>query len=136
MESHLGKYDKLVLGLALLFSLIDERNDCVTADALKKAIALGEYFRSHAERIYSLATSKYTPLAKLLLKKLPIFKEGYFSVNQVYKKCWSGLTDKDSIEIAINELLEHGYIKVRKVEVKNGRPPSPSYLIHPSVFTD
>jgi len=136
LEAHLGKYDKLICSLSLIYSLVEGETESISAGAVLKAIEFIEYIRSHAERVYSLGTAKQTPLAKLLLKKLPQFKERKFTVRELERKCWSGLTDKESIASAIDGLLEHGYIKQELLAPVNGRPPSPSYLIHPFIFTD
>ena len=136
LEAHLGKYDKLVCSLSLMFSLVNGESETISESAIVQAIKFLTYIRSHAERVYSLGTAKQTPLAKLLLKKLPQFKERKFTKRELERKCWSGLTDKESIEVAIDGLLEHGYIRLDTSHHTSGRPPSPSYSINPCVFTD
>jgi hypothetical protein len=52
LESHFAKYRSLIPSLALLIHLADGRRGSVGLSALDKAVAWGEYLRSHAEKIY------------------------------------------------------------------------------------
>ena len=55
MESHLAKFRSLIPSLALLIHLADEGRGPVGVDAVRQAIAGGNYLESHARRIYAAA---------------------------------------------------------------------------------
>jgi len=53
LVSHLSKYRKLIPALSLIFALVDtpESGNLINVRELMRAIAWGEYLRSHAERL-------------------------------------------------------------------------------------
>ena len=114
--SHLQKYPSLVSSLALLFHLVN----CVTEGstgpvsetAVRQAIALSEYFEKHARRIYQTVTGGSQTTAALLAKKLLSGKlKNLFTTRQVYNNGWTGLSDTQNVERALEALEEAGWVR-------------------------
>ena len=138
MESHLGKYRKLIPALALIFALIDTPDSpTVGKTELLRALAWGDYLRSHAERIYSAATRPDTSAAHVLLSKL---QEGGlpdgFRIRDVQQKGWAMLDNAEAIKRACKVLEDHGWIRMQIMPpgTKGGRP-SETCALHPSMKT-
>jgi len=137
LEGHLAKYRKLIPALALVIGLADGEEK-ISEESLLKALAWGEYLRSHAERMYAAGTRPDVNSAKALLAKI---KEGKvrdgFAINMVYHKGWSELADAKTASAAAEFLVTLGHL--RKIEhpatVKGGRP-TVRYLIHPMYMPD
>jgi hypothetical protein len=55
--SHLAKYRKLIPALALVFALVDtpDSGGVIHERELIRALAMGDYLRPHAERLYAAA---------------------------------------------------------------------------------
>jgi putative DNA primase/helicase len=72
MVSHLAKYRKLIPALALIFALIDtpDSGGIVHETELVRALAMGDYLRSHANRLYAAAVIPETTNAATLLAKI------------------------------------------------------------------
>jgi putative DNA primase/helicase len=133
IESHLAKYRSLVTSLALLIHLADGGTGPVTADATRKALAWARYLESHARRVYSIATDPAMASAKALAKR--IMKGDVldgFVLRDVYRNAWAGL-DKQSLEPAVELLIELGWLK--EVKISTGGKPKTTYRINPKVRT-
>jgi putative DNA primase/helicase len=145
LVSHLAKYRKLVPALALIFALVDtpDSGGVIQRSELMRALAMSEYLRSHAERVYAAAVIPETGGAEALLSKIKAGKlrdgDGVlletFTPRLVAVKNWAGLGTPDAVRKA-SELLEiHGWLKRDDVAsgVKGGRP-SERYRINPAVL--
>ncbi|SDN62224.1 YfjI family protein [Vreelandella arcis] len=121
MESHLLKMPKTVCALALLFVLIEGEHGEVGYDSTCRALAWADFLRSHAERLYSAVINSHVTGALLIHKrrdKLP----NPFTVRDVHRKQWSGLTRVEDVKDAIDVLVEHLYIHGLSVPAETGRP--------------
>lgn len=123
LESHMLKMPKTIAGLALLFEIIDGDSDFVGVKATKMALNWADYLLSHAVRLYSLAINHSLDGAKLIISrkdKLP----NQFSVRDIYRKGWSGLSDIESVNESLYWLVDYGYVveKSLRSEDTNGRP--------------
>jgi len=132
LESHLAKYRSLIPSLALLIHLADDGRGCVKASSLRKALAWAAYLESHAIRIYAIVTNPAAIAAKALAKRIEKgeLKDG-FSLRDIYRKHWTGLCQKEAVEMGVDLLLELGWLKDR-VEDTGGKPKV-TYLINPSL---
>lgn len=131
MESHLAKYRKLIPSLALVCALADEETE-VSRVSLLRALAWGEYLRTHAERIYAAGLMPDADGARALLGKIRDGKvRDGFSARNVYNNGWAALSEPDAAIKAIGLLCDLGYL--RKVETKNpdGGRPTTTYRVHP-----
>ncbi|MBF0421024.1 MAG: DUF3987 domain-containing protein [Magnetococcales bacterium] len=134
MESHLGKYRSLMPSLALIFHFVDSHGFTpVGAMSAQRAIDWYKFLRAHAERIYADAANNGKRQAKGLLEKIREGKLGeMFTVRDILRHEWSGLTDKDSLAKAIDILLFHGYLRKAIQPSAKGRPTI-SFEVHPSL---
>jgi len=148
MVSHLSKYRKLIPALALVFALIDTPDSgCVIGEnELIRALAWGEYLRTHAERLYAAAVVPETVAAASLLGKIKsgkladrdgVLLEG-FTPREVAKKCWAGLASPADVRKAADVLADYDWLKLEVVTSSDamgrGRP-SDRYTINPAALT-
>jgi putative DNA primase/helicase len=144
MVSHLAKYRKLIPALALVFALIDtpDSGGIVHEAELIRALAWGDYLRTHANRLYSAAVTPETTDASNLLKKIRggrlkdadgVLMES-FTPRQIAVKGWAGLGSPDAVRKAADLLVDYDYLRreVSRSGDANGRGrPSDRYLINP-----
>ena len=145
MESHLAKYRKLIPALALVFALVDtpDSGGVIHERKLVRALAWGDYLRTHAERLYAAAAVPETSGAQSLLAKIRAGRlcdaDGVlldaFTPRQAAVKGWAGLTTPDAVRKAADLLADYGWLarEVTPAGVKGGRP-SDRYLIHPRLL--
>ena len=137
MESHLAKYRKLIPALALVFALIDtpDSSGLIGETELIRALAWGDYLRSHANRLYSAAMVPETAGAASLLKKIQSGTLGVeFTPRVAAQKCWAGLNTPDAIRKAADVLVDYDWL-YRDVQMSSdtlgrGRP-SERYRVNP-----
>ncbi|MBH1710573.1 DUF3987 domain-containing protein [Stenotrophomonas maltophilia] len=120
MESHLAKYPALAGRLALVLHLADNGTGPVAADAMLKALGWCEHLEGHARRIYAPATDNGLTAAHLLLRKRDSLPDG-FTARDVYRKCWAGLDDPDTVAEALALLTDHRQV-IEVAETTGGRP--------------
>lgn len=147
LVSHLAKYRKLVPALALIFALVDtpDSGNLVDRCELVRSLAMADYLRTHAERLYASATIPETSAAKALLTKIKGLKlcnaDGVpleaFTPRQVAVKSWSGLSTPAEVRKAAELLADYGWLARETVQsgdaMGRGRP-SERYLVHPALF--
>lgn len=141
--SHLSKYRKLVPALALIFALVDtpDSGGAVGVPELMRALAWAEYLRTHAERIYSAATTPETTGAATLLKKIQIGKladaDGVlldaFAPRDVAVKHWAGLSTPDAVRKAGDVLVDFGWL-VKKMRPSTSGRASELFLVNPAAM--
>jgi hypothetical protein len=122
---HLGKYRSLMPSLALIFHLIavaaGKASSPVSLRAAAQAAAWCEYLESHARRVYGLAANKGKRAAYELSRRIERgeIKDG-FTARDVYRRQWSLLTDREVVYMAIDELVEAGWLRRRRVDPTGG----------------
>lgn len=121
-ESALAKFRHHVPALALTLHLVDSDGGAVSEAAMLRALALGDYFESHARRLYSSGRRATVRAATLILGKLRVGDLGLvFTAREVYRSGWSGLTDRERVHEALDVLVGHGWLTECTVET-GGRP--------------
>jgi len=117
MESHLAKYRSLIPSMALLSHLADGGVAEISVSAIERAIAWGDYLESHANRVYASAVHPDVAAARCLAKKITdgSLTDG-FSVRDVYRHGWSGLTAKEEAKAAIGLLIDLDWLKVVRIQ--------------------
>lgn len=135
MVSHLSKYRKLIPALALVFALIDtpDSGGVIHEGELLRALAFGEYLRTHANRLYAAAVTPETTDAATLLAKVKAGKlVDSFTPRQVAQKGWSGLSTPDAVRKAADVLADYDWLRRDVVQggAVGGRP-SECYTINP-----
>jgi len=142
MVSHLSKYRKLIPALALLFAMIDtpDSGGVIHEAELLRALAWGEYLRTHANRLYAAAVTPETTGAAALLGKIKAGKladkDGVildsFTPRQVAIKHWAGLDTPDAVRKAADVLADFDWLRRDLVAggAAGGRP-SDRYSVNP-----
>lgn len=142
MVSHLSKYRKLIPALALVFALIDtpDSGGVIHEAELIRALAMGDYLRTHANRLYAAAVIPETTGAETLLFKI---KNGRladsdgvildnFTPRQVAVKHWAGLATPEAVRKAADVLTDYDWLRRDIVQAgATGGRPSERYLISP-----
>lgn len=122
LESHFSKYRKLIPALALNIHLADGGAGEVGLNSLMKALAWGEYLKSHAHRAYGAATQPEMDAAKAVLQRIKKGDlGGEFTVKDVWRPCWAGLTDREVVRAALQTLVDYDHLTYRE-EQTGGRP--------------
>jgi hypothetical protein len=133
VESHLAKYRSLVPSLALLIHLADGARGHVSEEATRKAIGWAAYLESHARRIYAIVINSAAIAGKALAKRISKGDlKDRFTLRDVYRKHWAGLSEKQAVEQAVDLLLDLGWLK-ETVEDTGGKPKT-HYRINPALL--
>ena len=134
-HSHFAKYRSLVPGLALLFHLINGQCGPVSEDCLRTALQFAKYLKSHAKRTYrsvhGLDSAPTKTLATRLLEQKLV--DG-FTQRNVLHKGWANLSNKDSVALAVNALVEHNWLSEQLTD--NGGRKTTIYKINPRISKD
>lgn len=145
IAQHLQKYPKLMTSLALIFHIIDGVKFGTVGDISEQsadmAIQWCEYLESHARRIYGLVLDAATIKASSIGQKLLKLDAGHdwrikgFKAREIHRKNWKGLTDIESVENALELLVDNNWLVLEEIEptVKGGRP-SKQYWINPKIY--
>jgi putative DNA primase/helicase len=134
IESHLAKYRKLIPALSLVIHLAEGRSGPLGLDALERAIGWGDYLESHARRIYSCGIAPAVAHARALVQRIHCGEvaDG-FTLRDVYHgRHWSMLSDKHQVQMAVDELIELGWVRAEGVST-SGRPTK-RHRINPKVL--
>lgn len=145
MVSHLSKYCKLIPALALVFALIDtpDSGGVIGERELIRALAWGDYLRTHANRLYAAAVMPETTDAVALLSKIKggklLDRDGVlldsFTPRQVAQKCWAGLGTPDAVRKAADVLADYDWLRRDTVQGgATGGRPSDRYTINPAAL--
>lgn len=145
LVSHLAKWRKLIPALALIFALVDtpDSSGVIHERELIRALAWGDYLRTHAERLYAAALIPETTGAHALLAKIKGGKlcdgDGVlwesFTPRLVAVKHWAGLGTPDAVRKAADLLADYGWLAREVVPTGTaGGRPSDRYLIHPMLL--
>lgn len=134
VEAHLAKYRSLVPSLALLIHLADEPDGgAVPETALLKAIGWAQYLESHARRIYgSIAHRSVAAASNLAGKILDGSLPREFTLREVYRHGWTGLSERSEAFAAVEVLLDHDWISESRVE--SGTKPKTVFRVNTQVY--
>jgi hypothetical protein len=154
IQQHLGKYERLLPALALIFHLIDcasigQANGLgVSLEAIQKAARWCEYLETHARRVYGLIDGMGMRPAIALSQKIETLikrtaktdetpenwlKDG-FTLRDVRRKQWQHLKDDVAIEKALTVLTDNYWIySIDTHNSKNGGRPTTRYFISKKV---
>lgn len=115
-EAALAKFRHHVPALALTIHLCDGGGGPVTGAAMVRALALGDYFESHARRLHGASQRATVRAAKLILRKARAGELGSpFAARDVYRPNWAGLSDREAVNDALEMLAAHGWLREAKV---------------------
>jgi putative DNA primase/helicase len=136
LVAHLSKYRSLMPTLALLFELADGGTEAVSLAHAQQAAEWCDYLESHARRVYSMLISPERAAAAELGRHLTQGwkrAEGLFTVREVYRNEWRGLSTPDDVRRVLPLLLDAGWLRPADVGSQPGRP-SELYLINPRIY--
>jgi hypothetical protein len=114
LSAHVGKSYEFVASLSVYLYLYDNNGyiangkSLITAEYILRAIKLGSYFFSHAQRMYGLAYDSDIPARSLASKLTQL--GSFFTRSQIRDKGWSSLTKKEERLEATTTLIKRGYI--------------------------
>jgi putative DNA primase/helicase len=135
IQSHLAKYRSLMPSLALLLALADGETSLVSLRHAQHAADWCDYLESHARRVYAAQIGPRQQAAIALSRKL---KSGWksearlFSLRDVYRNQWAGLSTRSEVRAALVLLEEANWVMRAPASLATGRP-SEIYLINPQV---
>jgi len=133
LEAHLAKYRKLVPALALINHLVDNGQNEISQQAMRKALAFSKYLETHARRLYGATSEPERAAAQAILTKI---HEGElhngFTAREVHQHDWSCLTDRDQVQAGLNLLVELHYLTASSAATsERGGRPTTTYTVNP-----
>lgn len=134
MQQHLGKFEKLFCAIALILHLAEGSIGPVQAHSALRAAIWCEYLSGHARRVYGLIEAARITTAKMVSRRLAERKlEDGFTVRDVVRKQWAGITTTMQAETALGILEDHHHIQGSESINTLGRPTT-RYTINPQIF--
>jgi putative DNA primase/helicase len=99
---------------------------------LEAALHYSLYLKSHAQRLYGAVEGTDGSSLRLLATKLCDRKlVSGFTARSVYTKSWSGLTKKEHVYLALDQLVELGWLREQVVDT-GGRKKT-EYTVNPDI---
>lgn len=135
IQSHLAKYRSLMPSLAVLLALADGECASVGLHHAQHAADWCDYLEGHARRVYAAQISPAQQAAIALSRKL---QSGWksetlsFSVRDVYRNQWAGLSTPSETRAALVLLEEANWVMRIPAGPATGRR-SETFLINPKV---
>lgn len=135
MAQHLAKFDKLFCSLALVLHLAEGSTGPINLESTQRSASWCKYLEGHARRVYELLEVAKISTAKTLASRIVKGKlKDEFTVRDVVRKQWSGLTTNTQVEAALAVLEEaHWLLALDEIEKLVGRPTT-RYFINPKTL--
>ena len=132
MQQHFGKFEKLFCSIALILHLAEGSTGPVNANSALRAAAWCEYLSGHARRIYGLVEAAKVTTARMVSRRLTEGKlDDGFTVRDMVRKQWSGVTTTMQAETALAILEENGHVQSQD-GINLGRP-TVRYYVNPHI---
>jgi hypothetical protein len=133
MQQHFGKFEKLFCSIALIMHLAEGSIGPVRATSALHAAAWCEYLTGHARRIYGLVEVAKVATARMVSRRLAEGKltDG-FTVRDLVRKQWSGVTTTLQAETTLLILEENGHVQSQDCIITMGRP-TVRYYVNPQL---
>jgi phage/plasmid primase-like uncharacterized protein len=133
MQQHFGKFEKLFCSIALILHLAEGSIGPVTATSALRAAAWCDYLTGHARRIYGLVEAAKVTTARMVSRRLAEGKlDDGFTVRDMVRKQWSGVTTAMQAETALAILEENGQVQSQDGVNTLGRP-TVRYYVNPQI---
>jgi hypothetical protein len=133
MKQHLGKFEKLFCAIALILHLAGGSIGPVTTTSALRAAAWCEYLSGHARRIYGLVEAAKVTTARMVSRRLAEGKlNDGFTVRDMVRKQWSGVTTAMQAESVLAVLEENGHVQSLEDIPALGRP-TVRYYVNPQI---
>ena len=134
MQQHYGKFEKLFCSIALILHLGEGSIGPVTAHSALRAAAWSEYLSGHARRVYGLIEAAKITTARMVSRRLAEGKlDDGFTVRDLVRKQWTGVTTTLQAETALGILEEHSHVHSSDDINPIGRPTT-RYNINPQIL--
>jgi putative DNA primase/helicase len=138
MTCHLAKYRSLLPSLALIFHVtnthVDDQLTPVNLDAVESAAAWCELLELHAHRIYHAGMEGDPDDAIRLAERIKQSRPNAFTIRDVQRKGWAGLSTNEDVRRAVGILEDRGWVKVVKIpSTETGGGPAEKVWIHPTL---
>jgi putative DNA primase/helicase len=121
-EAALAKFRHHTPALALTTHLCDGGIGPITRTAMVRALALSDYFETHARRLHGCGRRATVQAARAILQKA---RGGAlaepFTARDVYRPQWTALSDREAVADALDLLVSHGWL-TETVADTGGRP--------------
>jgi hypothetical protein len=125
LQAHFIKYNALVPKIACIYHVVDSLAQNVSGEislaVCTRAIEYVEYLRVHAIRIYGLGIATDMANAETILQRINKLPSP-FTIRDIRRKGWIGLSTNNHIAEALTTLLEYGHIRQSQELNKTGRP--------------
>lgn len=134
LHSHLSKYRGLMPKIALLCHLADDSTSLeIPLHQAVRASEWCEFLEAHARRVYEDASPR--SMASILAEKIQSGSLGSrFTIREVVKKGWSGLTSGQVVRALLQELEEADWVRKEPVFPNDvGGRPADRYVVNPRV---
>ena len=132
--AHLAKYRSLLPSLTLIYHLASGNTGPVGEEALQAGLRWLGYLESHAVRVYGIVKPEKKALESLAQHFKDRKLEDGFTVRDVYRKKWSGLSEKEVVEKVLEVLLQLHWLRAQEVKPnKKGGRPTTKYYINPKI---
>jgi len=137
-----SKYTGAVVRIAGLIHLAEHLRDGwgkpVQADTIDRAALLGDYYAAHALAAFDdMGADRTSRHARHVLTWIERTTTTAFTKRELFRAVRSSqLPTVADLDPALSLLETHGYIRhvdAPRTRAGGGRPPSPSYLVHPDV---
>ncbi len=125
-------YRKLVPTLALTIHLAEGGSGPVGKRVTIKALAWAEYLETHALRAYGAVTVAESTAAREIVRRVrrtDLPRE--FSARSVYRSGWAKLTDRKTVQDALDLLADLDWVSSREIRHHTGGRPSTIYEFNP-----
>jgi putative DNA primase/helicase len=137
LRQHFAKYSSLVPALALVDHLVAGGTGSIPASAVTRALRWVPYLASHARRVYATLTDRARGAAATLAQRLsraaPPFPDP-FTLRWVYRHAWTGLTERNDVEPAVQRLVDLGWLReVGVATTDTGGRPTFAFAINPAI---
>lgn len=134
MQQHFGKFEKLFCAVALILHLAEGGIGPVKADSAARAASWCAYLAGHARRVYGLVEASKISTAKMVGRRIAEGKlpDG-FTLRDVVRKQWTGVTTTLQAESALIALEEHGWVHGIETDTSAGGRPTMRYYVNPEV---
>jgi len=142
-----GKHHGAVLRIAGILHVVEELsadgtpwedNPPVSADTMKRAISVGDFFLEHAKACYGLmGTDKDAGDARYILRQLESKKPaGELIPNDIWRICRGRFEKTSDIKPGLEVLKDYGYLRYIPGAgiFEGGRPKGDRYILNPKYF--
>jgi putative DNA primase/helicase len=122
LEGALSKFRHHVPALVLALHVVDGGAGPVMIGPTLRALALAEYFESHARRLHASGQRVAVRGARVILAKAQTGElPAAFTARDVYRRQWGGLADREAVADALDMLAAHGWLTEETADT-GGRP--------------